>query len=189
MACLDLQCFRCPSTDRGAAALSEVMGEGTLHHLDDLGLIDDHIGPAGMAAIARAIGACPALTRFRLDDNHIGDEGLAALSEALTRGAVPALEILGLGGNGIGDLGLDSLTRALWATDSALARLRWLGLSRNQITDEGVRAFSHVIGLGAMPQLGDIGLRSNAITDDGLKTFDRGHPCWAGAPAPPPSQP
>tara|TARA_B110000037_G_scaffold61487_4_gene75315 strand:+ start:1285 stop:2157 length:873 start_codon:yes stop_codon:yes gene_type:complete len=53
----------------------------------------------------------------------------------------------------------------------ALASLQVLGLTLNQISDEGMKAFSSALSSGALGSLAVLGLSGNQISDDGMKAF------------------
>lgn len=69
--------------------------------LRQLELGDNHIGDAGVTAIATAMaaGAIPRVEGIFLHSNAIGKRGMAALAQALAGGAAPALRRIFLDGN------------------------------------------------------------------------------------------
>ena len=91
--------------------------------------------------------------------------GLVALAPALRR--LPALETLGLAYHPFGDEGLAALVAppppagAPPPTTGGLAKLKWLDLSRTQITDAGCATLAAALDSGALPALE--GLNLNGI--------------------------
>ena len=65
-------------------------------HVQELWLIDNNIGDAGLTAFAKAVesGALPQLEKLYLDQNQIGDVGMQALTGAVSKGALaPGAEV------------------------------------------------------------------------------------------------
>ena len=53
----------------------------------------------------------------------------------------------------------------------SLASLQRLNLQRNQIGDEGMKAFTSALSCGALPSLVHLDLRSNSIGNEGMIAF------------------
>ena len=146
------------------------MKGGKLLQLKELQLAHNHIGDAGLAALANAFasrGPLPHFKKLDLSDNDCGDAGMGTLAEVLGAGAVPTLEKLLLSSNDIGDDGAAFLASAL----AHLPNLVELTLDDNAISDEGLASLAAAFALGALPQLRKLALDDNYITGDGLAGF------------------
>ena len=129
----------------GAAALAAALPASGLRWLR---LSSNRMGDAGTAIIARALPASPRLTWLRMGGSNVGGGAgrsklLAEHGGGLGGGAQPGGGTgTGTGGGtSFGDGGAAALAAAL-----PLSRLRYLGISGNQITDRGAEAIA-----GALP--------------------------------------
>ena len=128
-------------------------GNMTLRHLD---LCDNEIGDAGVAAIASALIAHPALTTLVVRANEVGDAGATALAAAIRSNG--ALRELDLGDNNVSCRGAVDLLCALAGNDK-LADLN-LGTNRLADTIHAGRVEAALAGNCALKQL-DLG--ANAL--------------------------
>ena len=85
-------------TDKEAVAVSKVIATGVLRKLEELWLMGNQIGDAGVTALAEAAGkgTLPQLGSLYLGSNQIGDAGVMALAEAAGKGTLPQLKNLNL---------------------------------------------------------------------------------------------
>ena len=98
---------------RTAAALAAALTHRTLPSLAHLGLPNNPLGNAGLAALAPALRQLPTLQTLSLTNTSIGDEGLAALVAPPTAGVLGSLVSLYIGGNEITDAGCATLASSL----------------------------------------------------------------------------
>mmetsp|Transcript_65086 Transcript_65086/g.108132 ORF Transcript_65086/g.108132 Transcript_65086/m.108132 type:complete len:353 (+) Transcript_65086:53-1111(+) len=141
-------------------------------------LRSNRIGPAGAAALGRALAENPPLEALDLRNNTIGDtpgsHGACTIGHALRTNT--HLQVLRVGDSGIGDNFVVAICTALSLNSS----LRGLDLSRSQISDRGAVAFATVLPHNASLQelhigyslVGDAGAHSLAdgcTQNDGLR--------------------
>jgi hypothetical protein len=136
--------------------------------LEELNLMDNPLGDAGVCALADALreGACPALEELRLYTTKAGDGGLKAIGRELDRGALPKLKRIDYDGNSLlGDAGVcafaDELREGGWPV------LEELILNRTEAGDGGLKALGRALGRGALPKLKVIGYFGNSATAEG----------------------
>ena len=155
----------------GAAAVAAA--GGCLSQLDNLCLHQNHIGDAGMQALASAFagGGFRALEWLELTDNRIGYAGLTALTAAFEAEALPALKALRIGDNKIGDEGAKAL---LAAAGGGLATLDSLDVNDNELTEAGVEAFTEAIANGKLPSLENLFIGDRRDVDTGHPAFPPG---------------
>ena len=124
-----------------------------LRKLEHLYLNGNHLGDAGVLALADALGggAMTNMTMLWLEDNRIGDEGMQALAGVIRRGALADLREISLIKNQIGDSGVAHFVEAI--SQVGMARCQGLYLSENRIGDAGMRLLSEAIAMGALPIL------------------------------------
>ena len=84
-------------TDADVVKLCGAIATGKLVKLERLGLTENQIGDAGVAALAEAADKLPKLKNLYLSINQIGDAGVAALAEAADK--LPQLKALFLRDN------------------------------------------------------------------------------------------
>ena len=141
----------------GVRQLAAGLGAGALPAVAVLRIFDTHVGDAGASALAAALGqgALPRLKTLQLSSAAIGDAALVALAPALRR--LPALEGLYLYGNpfeGVAALvATPPPAGAPPPTTGGLAKLKWLDLSRTQITDAGCATLAAALDRDALPAL------------------------------------
>ena len=138
----------------GVRQLAAGLGAGALPAVAVLRIYDTHVGDG---ARRRPWTRRPAAAQDPPTQRHaaIGDAALVALASALRR--LPALEGLCLYGNPFEGLAALVATPppagAPPPTTGGLAKLKWLDLSRTQITDAGCATLAAALVRGALPAL------------------------------------
>jgi Leucine-rich repeat (LRR) protein len=167
------------STD-GLKGFSNAISSGTLKSLIYLNLNTNHITSEGMIVFLDAIkpnGEMPMGTLESLQSlsiGTIGDDGMMAFSAAISRGSLANIVDLRLGDNQIRYTGMDAFANAIKPTGEspgALDALTHLELGRNEIGDEGIKAFSLALSSGALASLQKLYLNNIQIGDAGMKDF------------------
>lgn len=161
----------CRIGDTGVERIARAVCNGAFFALEQICLVSNCIGDAGLGAIADAAvehGAFVQLAHLNVGSNEITDLGVMHLSGALRCGALPALIHLSFGLNQLGNASVVALTSAT-ADPGCLARLEYLGLGANRVGDEGARALSSaMVNSAGLSQLHGLWLAENAeITDAG----------------------
>lgn len=139
----------------GAKLLSGVLGK--LSQLEILSLEDNELKTEGTSYIAQALVSLPLISELYLHVNKMGYEGVVALKESFIYKT--NLKVLTMDENYILKPGLVDLLASLCKT---LNKLTLLGLSFNQLGDEGVRELLRY--LPEMPNLKKLTLSGNNLT-------------------------
>ena len=69
--------------DKGATILCDALRESTVTKVQELGLINNQIGPEGAKAVAAMAAVVASMTRLDVSHNKLGEEGKAALCNAI----------------------------------------------------------------------------------------------------------
>jgi len=127
--------------------------------------------PAGARSLAAAFaaGTCPKLNHLDLSDNpEMGEEGAQALGLALEQGALPLLQGLLLFGDKIYGGGL-AIARAMQS--GGLAQLEILDLSGAALGTACVLELSKVLMEGHCPRLEQLGMSDNNVEEEGVEAL------------------
>lgn len=143
---------------QGAITLSVALSFNTSLLLLNLG--GCNMGDAEVSTLVSGLETNPNLSKLYLCSNSIGNLGASALATVLRKAACP-IERLWLGNNKIQDSGVNIIAEAV----SYNARLQWLDLSVNAITDNS--AIPLVSMLFTNVTLQTLDLHGNKITGSG----------------------
>jgi Leucine-rich repeat (LRR) protein len=109
---------------------------------------------------------------WNMINSSIGTEDVFDIFEALTTGKLENLTQFWISDNQIGDDGMKHFSNVIKPTrklpKGALASLEWLTLDGNNISPDGMAAFSDALSSGALPTLTLLELYDNEIADDGM---------------------
>ena len=126
-------------------------------------------GDARSLAAAFAAGTCPKLNHLDLSDNpEMGEEGAEALGLALEQGALPLLQGLLLFGDKIYGGGI-AIARAMQS--GGLAQLEILDLSGAALGTACVLELSKVLMEGHCPLLEQLGMSDNNVEEEGVEAL------------------
>ncbi|XP_062861061.1 ribonuclease inhibitor-like [Trichomycterus rosablanca] len=160
---------QCNLTDEGCSALFQVLSSdsSTVRELD---LSNNQIQDSGVRLISDLLNNpnCK-LHTVRLSDCGVREEGYAALAEALRSNPSSELMELDLGGNDPGDSGVKPLYDLLQHPN---CKLKKLGLSDCEISDEGYVALAGALMLNPSSPLTDLDLSGNNPGTKGMKMFN-----------------
>jgi len=152
------------------ATLAMILRTNGLPRLQQLVLIANDFGDAGMQALCEGLGrgSAPALCILGLGSNKIGPVGAEALAVALRGGAMPNLEKLYLNNNPVGNKGVAALAAPL----RKLPSLKTLGLVQGcELGDEGMASLFANLGKDDFKQLEMLFIAKNNVTDAGMITL------------------